>query len=177
MGFPFTACPFARHIITFEVIQLTTTTAKISGDAIYTQCFMKNPHVHIIHCSDSEILVKHGTRSRFSNVIKDEGRTKLLGKVLRAVSDPISLKALYEQEVVEERELDDARDLIEYLLKENVLISPDDYLPHVYLSMQFGKQIPTADGKKNRIDRERFHRIPSCQRTREHAGERIVGAG
>lgn len=101
---------------------------------------MINPHVKIIHSSDSEILIKHGSRSRFSQVIKDEGRTKLLGKILRRLQEPKSLNHLTMESVITSDELHDAENLIVYLLEQQVLIEEESYLPHIYLSMQFGKQ-------------------------------------
>lgn len=108
--------------------------------ALQTGKIMINPHVQVTHCSGDEVLVKHGSRSRFSHVIRDDGRTKLLAKVLRHLNKPVSLKELQEQQVITDSEVDEALALIDYLKGERVVISPDEYLPHVYLSMVYGKK-------------------------------------
>lgn len=41
-----------------------------------------NPHLKVIFCGDDEILIKHGVHSLFSRSIRDDGRTKLIGKIL-----------------------------------------------------------------------------------------------
>lgn len=110
-------------------------------EQILAQPIMVNPHLRIVYCSDSEILVKHGSRSRISQIIKDDGRTKLLGKILRNVKEPSSLQKIVEQGLVKAEQLEDACNLVSYLLKEKVLIAPEAYLPHVYLSMHFGDQV------------------------------------
>lgn len=113
----------------------------VTENRLFRQSLMMNPHVRIIHCSDSEIMVKHGSRSRFSQIIRDEGHTKLLGKILRNLKEPSSLEAIWEKGYLADHELEDAVRLVEYLLNEEVLIEPDSYLPHVYLSMRFGKGV------------------------------------
>lgn len=109
-----------------------------AAETLRSQTLMINPHVHVTFCSNSEVLIKHGSRSRFSQVLRDEGRTHLLGKVLRNLRAPTSLAELQERQIVRDHELEDALKLIEHLRAEKILISPEDYLPHVYLSMQFG---------------------------------------
>ena len=109
-------------------------TAGANGDTRY----VLNPYLTVTHCGSNELLIKHGRRSRFSRVLRDEGRTKLLGRLLRHMTEPLSLTDLEERRVVRESEHEDASKLVDFLAKERILIPPQQYLPHVYLGMQFG---------------------------------------
>ncbi|MFO0578094.1 MAG: TOMM precursor leader peptide-binding protein [Polyangia bacterium] len=114
------------------------TRAAASGDALRTQPMVINPYVRVTYCSDSEVLVKHGSRSRFSQIVSDEGKTKLIGRLLRSARDQVTLTELEQQGVIKPTEMDDATKLASYLLDRQILIRPSDYLPHVYLAMQYG---------------------------------------
>ena len=74
--------------------------------------FVLNPSLKFIFCGEDEILVLHGMRSKFNQTIRDEGRTHLLGRVLRRLRSPTSLQDLQEQKVIEEEELEDAGELL-----------------------------------------------------------------
>jgi thiazole/oxazole-forming peptide maturase SagC family component len=113
-----------------------------------TQRLVINPYVRVTYCGNNEVLVKHGSRSRFSQVIRDEGRTKLLGRVLRGLRRPGSLADLVKSEQVREAETADADRLVEYLVEQHILIPPDEYLPHVYFAMQYGGE--GVDALRNR---------------------------
>ena len=52
--------------------------------------FMINPYVRVIQCGNNEVLVKHGSRSRFSELIRDDAKSGLLARILRALSKPVS---------------------------------------------------------------------------------------
>lgn len=116
-------------------------TATTPREALIARKLIVNPYLSIVQCSSNEILVKHGGRSRFSHVIRDEGRTRLIGKVLRHLRSPASLADLQQQGMLADTEIDDAAALIEYLAGERILVTPDDYLPYVYLSMQHGRSV------------------------------------
>lgn len=92
-----------------------------------------NPHLRVIHCSDNEILVKHGSRSLFSEIITDDKRTRLLGKVLRGLRNPSSLRELRAGGVLSEEELPLAVELVRYLRERGVLVEPQSDLTRVYL--------------------------------------------
>ena len=74
--------------------------------------FVLNPSLKLVFCGEDEILVMHGIRSKFNQTIRDEGRTHLLGRVLRHLASPASLQDLQEQKVIEEGELEDAKELL-----------------------------------------------------------------
>ena len=103
-----------------------------------TSTFVRNPAAQIIHCGDNEVLIKHGSRSRFTKNIKDGGRTRLMGKILRNVNSPTTLKALHEQHVVVDAELEDSLAMIEYLRGQGVLISADADPTKAYLDTILG---------------------------------------
>ena len=114
--------------------------ATLSPDLVSTQVFCVNPYLCITRCSNDEILVKHGSRSRFSRVIRDDGRSNLLGKIVGRLRTAASLTDLLAEGTLSHEEQENAIALVNYLVQEHVLISPDEYLPHVYLSMHFGTQ-------------------------------------
>jgi bacteriocin biosynthesis cyclodehydratase domain-containing protein len=97
-----------------------------------------NPYLKIIHTSDDEIVVKHGSRSRFTRIIKDDGRSKLLGKLLRNMVPPSTLESLRQRNILKEEELDDATELARYLRREEVLVDPAKDLTRVYLDSILG---------------------------------------
>jgi molybdopterin/thiamine biosynthesis adenylyltransferase len=83
--------------------------------------FVLNPSLKFIFCGEDEILVLHGMRSKFNQTIRDEGRTHLLGRVLRRLESPTSLQDLQEQEVIGEEELEDAEELLSTLTSQGFL--------------------------------------------------------
>ena len=85
--------------------------------------FVLNCSLKFIFCGEDEILVLHGVRSKFNQTIRDEGRTHLLGRVLRRLASPASLQDLQEQKVIEEGELEDAEELLATLVSQG-FISP-----------------------------------------------------
>ena len=104
-----------------------------------TKCrFVLNPSLKFIFCGEDEILVLHGVRSKFNQTIRDEGRTHLLGRVLRHLASPASLQDLQEQKVIEEGELEDAEELLSSLASQGFL-SPASESPIVsYLNAVIG---------------------------------------
>ena len=85
---------------------------KTQDEFMIKNSFVLNPSLKFIFCGEDEILVLHGIRSKFNQTIRDEGRTHLLGRVLRHLAVPASLQDLQERKVIEEGELEDAKELI-----------------------------------------------------------------
>ena len=108
------------------------------GDDIRDCPLVLNPHLRVVQCGNDELMVKHGFRSRFSTLLRDDGRTGLLAVVLRAFREPSTLADLERAGAVSSSCLTDAASLIEQLVSQKVLMRPTDYLPRVYLSMRFG---------------------------------------
>lgn len=111
----------------------------MDGDDIRDCPLVLNPHLRVVQCGNDELLVKHGFRSRFSTLLRDDGRTGLLAVVLRAFREPSTLADLEHSGAVSSSRLTDAVSLIEQLVAQKVLMRPADYLPGVYLSMRFGE--------------------------------------
>lgn len=99
---------------------------------------MVNPYMRVTICGGNEVMIKHGSRSRFSQVVRDDGRTKLLGRMLKALNEPSTIRELQQREVFRPDEQPEASRLLSYLVDQQILISPEAYLPHVYLSMRYG---------------------------------------
>ena len=96
--------------------------------------FAVNPHLKIVPCGRNEILVRHGTRSPYSEVLRDEGRTGLMGRVLDALDRPASLAQLLEAGVLDEAEIEQTSKLFTELVGRNILIDPTRSLSGIYLS-------------------------------------------
>ncbi|MDQ6713087.1 MAG: TOMM precursor leader peptide-binding protein [Candidatus Dormibacteraeota bacterium] len=103
-----------------------------------------NPHLQVIRCSDDEVIVKHGIRSLFSEVITDEGRTKLMGRVLDRLNRPGSLADLLGEDVIGKDEAEPAGTLLDYLSVRKVLIQPDQDLALAYLDTLMANDGPAT---------------------------------
>ncbi len=49
--------------------------SEVSEPANENTVWILNPYLHVIRCSANEFVVRHGGRSRFSQIIRDDGRT------------------------------------------------------------------------------------------------------
>lgn len=105
----------------------------------------RNPYLKIVHCGDDEIVVKHGSRSRFTKNIRDEGRTKLLSRILRNLVPPAALEELLQRNVLKEEEVEDSIQLVGYLRQQGVLIDPAEDLTHVYIDTIMGGERPLSE--------------------------------
>ena len=104
-----------------------------------TKCrLVLNPSLKFIFCGEDEILVLHGVRSNFNQTIRDEGRTHLLGRVLRRLASPASLQDLQEQKVIREEELEDAEELLKTLSSQGILSLADESPIVSYLNAVVG---------------------------------------
>jgi bacteriocin biosynthesis cyclodehydratase domain-containing protein len=100
--------------------------------------FTRNPHLTLIPCGEDEVVVKHGSRSRFSRVIRDERRGRLLGRLLRHVDAPTSLAELEACGVLAAEEYEAALAMVAYLEREGVLVDPRADVTRVYLETLLG---------------------------------------
>ncbi len=113
-------------------------------DLVADRRFTRNPCVTIIHCGEDEIVVKHGSRSRFTKNVRDEGRTRLLGRILRNAVPPASLADLEQRQLLRPEERGDAENLVSYLLEQGILIEPEQDPTSVYLRTILGASTPLA---------------------------------
>lgn len=102
--------------------------------------FVLNPYLKIILCNEDEILVKHGVRSNFSLIIKDEKRTRLLGKIIKNFKTPSLVEDLISKEIIKKEEINNIIELINSLFLRNVLIDPKKDLIDVYFNSIFSKE-------------------------------------
>lgn len=97
-----------------------------------------NPHIRIVRCSDDEILVKHGSRSLYSEAIYDEQRTRLLGDMIRNLREPATVSELRERGVLTDEQVPLAEELVDYLADRGVLVDPAEDLVCAYLNSVLG---------------------------------------
>ena len=103
--------------------------------------FVLNPSLKFIFCGEDEILVLHGLRSKFNQTIRDEGRTHLLGRVLRSLTSPTSLQDLQKQNLIQEEELEDATELVEALASQGFLTQSNESPIVSYLNAVVGENL------------------------------------
>lgn len=115
------------------------------ADERLTQRLVLNPHLKVVHVSDDEVVVKHGARSPFSRIIQDEGRTRLLGRVLRNMMTPTTLSELGDRGLIRDDETEQAVELIDYLSDAHVLVDPAHDATRVYLDAILGGGTPLSD--------------------------------
>lgn len=136
------ACP-GRSDIRFE----TKTRSELTG-AIATppeqhededsQLLGLNPYVRVIRCSDDEIVVRHGTRSQYSEVISDSARNHLLGRLLTRLREPASLADLTAESFVAEEDAETLVDAVAYLRERRVLVPAAQDWRQSYFDTFFG---------------------------------------
>ncbi len=101
------------------------------------QNIMLNPHLRVIFTSDDEVLIKHSARSPYSRIIRDEGRTKLLGKVIRGIKGSLN-KDDFIAQLGNGQSAEDAGDLVDYLLEEKVLVPAERDTVVTYMDTIWG---------------------------------------
>ncbi len=117
------------------------------GDITADTNLVSNPHLKVVHTSNDEILVKHSARSPFSKVVRDEGQTKLLGKILRNMTTPSSLNNLLKSGYIEEDNIEDAVKLAQYLSEEDILVNPNEDVTQLYLDTLISGEGRLSDKK------------------------------
>lgn len=105
----------------------------------HTQQWVLNPYLSVIVCGDDELLVKHGSRSIFSKTIQDEGRSKLLGRTVRYFKTPSSLLQFREKSEFTDVEMESVSTLMEYLVREDVLVDPATDTSQIYIDAFLGR--------------------------------------
>lgn len=103
-----------------------------------------NPHLRIVFTSNDEILVKHSGRSPISRIIRDDGRTKLLGAVLRNIKEHGNLDNLLAGGAVPIEKKAEAEELMAYLIQEQVLVPAGQDIIEVFLDSILGGSQPVS---------------------------------
>jgi len=106
-----------------------------------------NPHLHIVRCSDDEIVVKHGSRSMFSEIIADTERTGLLGRVLDRLRSPGCIDQLLGEGLLNEEDCLLAAGAMQYLFERGVLVPAEHDLTKVYIDTFLGTDRRLADAR------------------------------
>jgi bacteriocin biosynthesis cyclodehydratase domain-containing protein len=106
--------------------------------------FAVNPHLRVVFTSNDEVLVKHSGRSPISRIIRDDGRTKLLGAVLRNIKEHGTLDALLASGTVPADKKAEAEELFAYLIEEQVLVPSGEDVIQVFLGSILGGTQPVG---------------------------------
>jgi bacteriocin biosynthesis cyclodehydratase domain-containing protein len=100
--------------------------------------YVLNPSLRVVRCSDDELLVKHGTRALFSEIVSDDERRRLLGRIADRLRRPASFADLEREGLFGPDEAEDARQIVGYLQDRGVLCDASDSLAQVYLDTILG---------------------------------------
>ncbi|GAA4710290.1 TOMM precursor leader peptide-binding protein [Phytohabitans rumicis] len=98
------------------------------------QRFVLNPYVTVVRCTDDEVLYRHGARSAYSRMLRDEGRRRVLGPVLAAFDRPRSRA----ETAAELADPAGATEVLDKLIDDGVLVAEDSALSAMYLQMLTG---------------------------------------
>jgi bacteriocin biosynthesis cyclodehydratase domain-containing protein len=121
--------------------------AGTATDPVQGMRFVLNPHLRIIRCSKDEIVVKHGSRSIYSQTIADEERTGMLGKLVGHAAKATSLQELADSGAFAPGEEALARQTVEYLASQEVLVDPEQDFAQTYLNSILGRETAAAGGR------------------------------
>jgi len=92
------------------------------GVKISSQIFVINPSLKVIFCGEDQILVIHGIRSEFKQIIRDEGNSRLLGRIMRRMTaSPTSLEDLINEGYLAQDEVEDAVNLVQVFSQRGIL--------------------------------------------------------
>ena len=108
---------------------------------------MLSPYVHVAICGSNEIMVKHGSRSRFSHIVRDHAGTRLLGRVLRILREPLTVADILTRGSFADHERQDIENLVDRLLRENVLIHSDGCMLDAYFPIWLGDAPESTNGR------------------------------
>ena len=113
-----TATP--AHEFTQYCIYICILSGSSRKDEGYSMNIRVNPSLEIIPCTEDEILVRRGSRSTFSRVIKDEAQRGLLLTTVKAFRNPVPTTVARESAPTGTD--DDFNALVAYLLEQGVLV-------------------------------------------------------
>lgn len=106
-----------------------------------------NPYVRVIRASDDEVVVRHGTRSLYSEFISDAGRRHLLGRILDRLGSPASLRALLDEGFVDPDDVAPLEEAIAYLRQRRVLVPAEQDWRPTYFDTFYGRR----DGLRGQV--------------------------
>jgi bacteriocin biosynthesis cyclodehydratase domain-containing protein len=103
-----------------------------------------NPYLHVVVCSDDEVVVKHGSRSAYSQVLSDDGNTHLIGRALRVLRTPMTEDEIMTRGGLAEVNRGALRELLDYLRNRRIVIEAGEDRAGAYLDCVLGNGDPLA---------------------------------
>lgn len=100
--------------------------------------YVLNPSLRVMRCSDDELLVKHGTRALFSEIVSDDERRHLLGRIADRLRRPGTLAELEAEGVFAPEEAEATGQILAYLRDRGVVTDASHSLSQVYLDTVVG---------------------------------------
>jgi bacteriocin biosynthesis cyclodehydratase domain-containing protein len=122
---PAPTSPIRSHPQTKEFIAVSIAEPHIdTGTVPYIAepLFVLNPHLTVVRCSDDEVLVKHGTRSLFTETLYDEDRHALLGRLIDLHRRPGNIEQFLAHGALSQAEAELAASTVATLIERAVLV-------------------------------------------------------
>lgn len=101
---------------------------------------VRNPYLTVVQCTDDEVLLRHGARSRYSRVLRDDGRHRVLGPLLRAFERPRLSEDVVEP-LSDRAGKEEIGGLIEQLAQDGVLVPEGSGTYQMYRSVIGGRPV------------------------------------
>ncbi|MBT2408671.1 MULTISPECIES: TOMM precursor leader peptide-binding protein [unclassified Streptomyces] len=106
---------------------------------------VRNPYLTMVQCTDDEVLLRHGARSRYSRVLRDDGRHRVLGPLLQRFAVPQRPEEVLDT-FTDRADQDELGALIDQLKDDGVLVPEDSSTFAVYRSIIGGRPVrPLAE--------------------------------
>lgn len=101
---------------------------------------VRNPYLTLVQCTDDEVLLRHGARSRYSRVLRDDGRHRVLGPLLREFAVPQVPGEVLET-FADRAGADELTALVDQLADEGVLVAEGSSTFTMYRSIVGGRPV------------------------------------
>ncbi|MEU3948257.1 TOMM precursor leader peptide-binding protein [Streptomyces sp. NPDC029526] len=101
---------------------------------------VRNPYLTVVQCTDDEVLLRHGSRSRYSRVLRDDGRHRVLGPLLTAFTEP-RLRDDIVSRFADRADKDQLGALVDDLVDGGVLVPEGSGLLAMHRSLMGGRPV------------------------------------
>ncbi|MEG3630950.1 TOMM precursor leader peptide-binding protein [Streptomyces poriticola] len=101
---------------------------------------IRNPYLTVVQCTDDEVLLRHGARSRYSRVLRDDGRHRVLGPLLRAFAEPRLADDVVSR-LADRADKEQLSGLIDQLADDGVLVAEHAGLHAMHRSLSEGRPV------------------------------------
>ncbi|MBN0046440.1 TOMM precursor leader peptide-binding protein [Streptomyces actuosus] len=101
---------------------------------------VRNPYLTVVQCTDDEVLLRHGARSRYSRVLRDDGRHRVLGPLLSSFTEPQPRDDVVAR-FADRADKDQVAGLVDQLAGDGVLVPEGSGLLAMHRSLMGGRPV------------------------------------